>query len=291
VAWLSSGGGRLCGSNHPRAGVEAGPLRVKVAGQATDGVGYGTGLKDRGEAVGLRAQWGSSTAPASGRTPNASRSRRRRGESRQRMECGGLSPLCEASGVKAGLLTGCYHHRVEAGALGACDEGGRCARGKGGQEGWSICRRVYLQEHPQRRDDAEGIRVRFSGPPSFGFRLGRKLCWVWRPSGTTSSGLCSSRTAAPTRRPKTQMRRFGATMLMMWTPCLLITGQEQSGAPRPVGGECGAANPLSLSSAAGEAARPTAPCPHRRAGKCHLRHANPPPAPPPGRGSALGGRG
>ena len=140
MAWLSSGGGRLCGSNHPRAGIEAGPLRVKVAGQATDGVGYGTGLKDRGEAVGLRAQWGSSTAPASGRTPNASRSRRRRGESRQRMECGGLSPLCEASGVKAGLLTGCYHHRVEAGALGACDEGGRCARGKGGQEGWSICR-------------------------------------------------------------------------------------------------------------------------------------------------------
>ena len=62
--------------------------------------------------AGFRVQWGSSTAPASGGTPNASRSRRRRGESRQRVECGGLPPLCEASGVEAGLPTGCYHHRV-----------------------------------------------------------------------------------------------------------------------------------------------------------------------------------
>ena len=43
---------------------------------------------------------------------NAARVRRRRAGSPQRMDCGGLPPLCEASGVEAGLRTGCYHHRV-----------------------------------------------------------------------------------------------------------------------------------------------------------------------------------
>ena len=45
-------------------------------------------------AADLRAQCCSSTVPASRRTPNASRVRRRRAGSRQRMECGGLPPLC-----------------------------------------------------------------------------------------------------------------------------------------------------------------------------------------------------
>ncbi len=76
-------------------------------------------------AVGLRAQERSSTAPASWRTPNASRDRRRPAESRQRMECGGL-PLLRDTGrggtwpAKAGSwyavrkpATLCFHHTSE----------------------------------------------------------------------------------------------------------------------------------------------------------------------------------
>jgi hypothetical protein len=98
--------------------------------------------------VGLRAQWGCPTAPESRRTPNAPRPRRRRAESRQRMDCGGLPPLCEASGVETGLPTGCDHHRVEAATL--------CARAAGrplraGKQ-WPS-RVVYPREQRQRRDD------------------------------------------------------------------------------------------------------------------------------------------
>ena len=88
-------------------------------------------------AVGLRAQERSSRAPASWRTPNASRDRRRPAESRQRMECGGL-PLLRDTGrggtwpVKAGSwyavrkpATLCFHHTSEFAPTGGCDWGGK----------------------------------------------------------------------------------------------------------------------------------------------------------------------
>ena len=59
------------------------------------------------------------------------------------------------------------------------------------------------------------MRVHSSGPAGFGLGPGRKLCWVWRPSGTTSAGSRCSGTAAPTSGPKTEMRQdLGRTIPM-----------------------------------------------------------------------------
>ena len=71
---------------------------------------------------------------------NAARVRRHHAESRQRLECGGLPPLCEVArvergpassrchraGVEAGLPTGCYHHGWKQGHSFLELEEGRC---------------------------------------------------------------------------------------------------------------------------------------------------------------------
>jgi len=169
---------------------------------------------------GFRVQWGSSTAPASWGTPNASRSRRRRGESRQRMECGGLPPLCEASGVEAGLPTGCYHHRVthrcsalereEAAARGetVAQQGGRSCGNTGSGETIGVRNGGRKSRAVGRWGRAAGrIRVCSSGPARFEVRRRRTLCWVWRPSDTTSAGPCGSLKAALPSDPKREVRR------------------------------------------------------------------------------------
>ena len=138
--------------------------------------------------VGLRARCCSSKAPASGRTANASRSRRRRGEPRQRMDCGGLPPLWEAGGGEAGPSTGCYQHGLRQGRSGREREKRRCARGNSDPAGCSICGSTSsagmigvrnggrMGRAPAWWMRAAGrIGVRFSGPASLGLRPGRKL--------------------------------------------------------------------------------------------------------------------
>jgi hypothetical protein len=62
------------------------------------------------------------------------------------------------------------------------------------------------------------MRVHSSGPAGFGLGPGRKLCWVWRPSGTTSAGSRCSGTAAPTSGPKTEMRQDLGCPIPIWLP-------------------------------------------------------------------------
>jgi len=71
-------------------------------------------VEGRGGVVGLRAQWGGPTAPASGRTPNASRSRRRRADTEAcvpprplaRVEPGPSPNRYHQAGVKSGPQMG-----------------------------------------------------------------------------------------------------------------------------------------------------------------------------------------
>ena len=84
-------------------------------------------MSSSGQRIGLgvgRAWCRSSTAPASWRTPNASRVQRRRAGSRQRMECGGWRPLSELGRRELGPSCGLRSPQVEAEAL--------CARAGGG---------------------------------------------------------------------------------------------------------------------------------------------------------------
>jgi len=175
-----------------------------------------------GGAVGLRQRCVASTAPDSGRTPNAAPAQRRR--------AGLLTPATPAYSVgppeglgRGGTRPshGMLSPREEAGPLGARAVEGPLHAAKR----WPS-RVVYLREHRQRRDDrstqqwkegvgrigrwmraAGRIRVHSSGPASLGLRPGRKLCWVWRPSGATSAGRCCSGTAALPRGPKIEMHR------------------------------------------------------------------------------------
>jgi hypothetical protein len=107
-------------------------------------------------------QW-SDSAP-SWRTPNAARVQRRRAGPRQRMECGGLPPLCggrvepgsassrcHRAGVEPGLRTRCCQPRVQAGRLGArARAAGRPLRAREtvAQQGCLS----NLREHQQQRD-------------------------------------------------------------------------------------------------------------------------------------------
>jgi len=146
-------------------------------------VGPGTGLEDRAGAVGLRARFRSSTAPASWRSPNAARPRRcprsrpsawtaaacRRCGRWARVEPGPPStklegrvpprPLARVEpspppnrNHRPGGVTrpskGMLSPRVEAGALGAGAVGGPLQAGKRWPGGV-----VHLQEHQQRRND------------------------------------------------------------------------------------------------------------------------------------------
>ena len=83
----------------------------------------------RSGAVGLRQQCGASTAPASGRTPNASRSRRRHG-SRGRAWTAAACRRCVSSPGGARPSHEMLSPRVEAGALGARASGGPLRAGK-----------------------------------------------------------------------------------------------------------------------------------------------------------------
>ena len=140
-------------------------------------VGPGTGLEDRAGAVGLRARFRSSTAPASWRSPNAARPRRcprsrpsawtaaacRRCGRWARVEPGPPStklegrvpprPLARVEpspppnrNHRPGGVTrpskGMLSPRVEAGALRARAAGGPLRARNGGPAGWSICGRT-----------------------------------------------------------------------------------------------------------------------------------------------------
>jgi len=98
---------------------------------------------------------------------------------------------------------------VEAGALGAGEEGRPLRAGKG-RPRWVVPREVvYLQAHPQRGDDAGRIRVRCRGLASFRLRGGRKVWGLWRPTSATRAGRCCPRAAAPARGAKSEKRRLG----------------------------------------------------------------------------------
>jgi len=174
------------------------------SGKRGIGSGGGTGLEGRGGAVGLRAQCCSSTAPASWRTPCASRDRRRPSGSRQRMDCGGLPPLCEAGQGEtwpshwggSRLGNGILAPRVEAEVLSARAARGPLRTGNSGRAGWfsfgspSSGGTIGVRNGGRKRwagergmQAARRIRVRSRGPASFGLGPWRKLCWVWRPSG------------------------------------------------------------------------------------------------------------
>ena len=156
-------------------------------------------------AASLRTGCCSSTAPASRRTPNASRIRRRRSGSRQRMQFGGSLLLRDPGRGGTRPSHGMLSPRVEAGAFGDRAGAGRCARGVVVRQGGD------LGEHWQRRDDpsahrrkegwAVGRRRRAAGrigvhsseAASCGPRPGRKVREVGRLSGATSPGPCCSR--------------------------------------------------------------------------------------------------
>jgi hypothetical protein len=161
---------------------------------------------------------------------NAARIRRRRAGSPQRMDCGGLPPLCEVArvergpassrchraGVEAGLPTGCYHHGWKQGHSFLELEEGRCPRetvaeqgglasGVPAAEGRSECVTVGVKgwAGEQGMQAARRIRVRSSGPASFEVWPGWKLSRAWRPCGATSGGPgCLSGRAAPPKRSK-----------------------------------------------------------------------------------------
>ena len=135
---------------------------------------------------------------------NASRPRRRRVGSRQRVECGGLPPLCEAGQGEtwpshwggSRLGNGILAPRVEAEVLSARAARGPLRTGNGGRAGWfsfgspSSGGTIGVRNGGRMvwgvgrwRRVAGRIRVRSSGPASFGLGPWRKLCWVWRPSG------------------------------------------------------------------------------------------------------------
>jgi len=167
---------------------------------------------------GLRAQWGSSTAPASGRTPNASRSRRRRGWSRQRMDCGGLPPPWELGQRRSRAFNGMQWRRIEGGAPGFRAGGKQLRAGNGGpsggiiqrstEGGWTFGGRESASKGGavgRRRRAARSLSDGSSARGSSGVRLGTKHDCVWTPSGTTSAGICPSPAPAPIC-PKTEMR-------------------------------------------------------------------------------------
>ena len=170
-------------------------------------------------AVGLRQQCAASKAPASWRTPNASRPRRRRAEAPRRMDCCGLPPLWETSEGGSQPSNGMPSPRVEAGPLGAGATGGPLRARNGGPpglsagtpvaEGRSECATVQEWAGPWGGGYELGgsMRVQSSGPASFGLGPWRKLCWVWIPFGATGAGRCCPRAAAPPRGPKTEMCR------------------------------------------------------------------------------------
>ena len=146
----------------------------------------------------------------------------------QAHECGGLPPLCEASRVEAGLPTGCYHHGLRQGCPGSSgrratargkwwpsrgaicgdsDSEGTIGAGNGGEKGWAVGQWMRA---------AGRIRVRSSGPASFGLWPGRKLCGAWTPSGATSVGPRCFRAAAQPGDPKTE-RRQGTSAGLVWS--------------------------------------------------------------------------
>ena len=152
---------------HPRAGVEGGPSAGEhVVGCATHRVGRGTGLEDKGEAVGLRARCRSSTVPARRRTANAARVRKRLAEARHRMECGGLPPLCEAGRGETRPSHGMPSPWVETGALGARAAGGPLRGETAAQQG-GLALGV-----PAAEEGSEWAKVEaWAGPGGCGFEL------------------------------------------------------------------------------------------------------------------------
>ena len=135
----------------PQSGMGAGHLRLKVFRSVTNTVGRATSVQGRAGAVGLRQQCGGPKAPASWRTPNALRIRRRRAGARQRMQCGGWPPLCAVARVEPGSAPSrCRWIEVKAGLRLGCSllpprgnqersgpelEEGRCARETVPQQG------------------------------------------------------------------------------------------------------------------------------------------------------------
>ncbi len=101
-------------------------------------------MEDRLGAVGLRQQCAASKAPARWRTPAASRIQRHRSRLQQRMDCGGLPPLCEAGqcetwpshwgGSRPG--NGILAPRVKAEVPSARAACGSLPTGNSGRAGW-----------------------------------------------------------------------------------------------------------------------------------------------------------
>ena len=168
-------------------------------------------------------QW-SDSAP-SWRTPNAARVRRRRAGPRQRMECGGLPPLCEAGQGEtwpshwggSRLGNGILAPRVEAEVLSARAARGPLRTGNSGRAGWfsfgspSSGGTIGVRNGGRMvwgvgrwRRVAGRIRVRSRGPASFGLGPWRKLCWVWRPSGYRA--LAPAVPAQPPRQPVQKLK-------------------------------------------------------------------------------------
>jgi hypothetical protein len=189
----------------PRAGVGLVPPTVCGVGSSESRVVCG------------KQKWGS-RSPAAVRCFDSARKRahskrfaksKAPWESRPRMDCGGLPPLC----VEPGLLTRCYHHGLRPGRWVLELQEGRCARGNGGPAGGS------LREHRWRRDDRSTQRRK----QALGSGAVDASCWedpcpfhesgqFWapareeavlgsEPAGATSAGACCSGTAAP---PKVQ---------------------------------------------------------------------------------------
>ena len=155
---------------------------------------------------------------------NASRVRRHHAKSRQRMDCVGLPPLCEAGQGEtwpshwggSQPSNGCYHHgwkqgtrfsswrragargkwwlRRRCSCSGSSKGGGTIGVRNGGRKRWAGERGMQA---------ARRIRVRSSGPASFEVWPGWKLSRAWRPCGATSGGPgCFSGRAAPPKRSK-----------------------------------------------------------------------------------------
>jgi len=140
----------------PSAGSQS-PVRMRLIAVATS---------DLTEPVRLWLAGRLATAPASWRTPNASRIRRRSARSRQRVECGGLPPLWEVGRGELRPSCGLRSPRVEQGRSVLEKQEGRCARGNRGPAG-GLSARASAAEEPSHSATAEGR----AGPWGGGFEL------------------------------------------------------------------------------------------------------------------------
>ena len=159
-------------------------------------------VEGRSGPVGLRARCYSSTAPASGRTPNAARPRRCPGSRGSAWSAAACRRCVGRAGAGSGLPAGWDHHGLKQGGSVLELEEACCARRNGGP-----ARVVYLREHQQRRDDRRAQRrnerlgsgaveaacaqyqSRFKRTGQFWNPAGTKPSCVWALSGAMSAGI------------------------------------------------------------------------------------------------------